>query len=261
MEELEYTKILGTRLRNFRKRAGLSQMEMELEIGASSGYLSRVENGEVNPTKESLEKMSRVLRLNHKEYDYLAGQLFYVASDEEVRNAIKESDKYFSTDGVLCYLLDDRNRLIALSKTFRKIYKIDDKKLKSLQLKPFLFLLLDQDINIFKSIAPKHRKEIITTLMHRWMSEVAFMKDDLDTQNTLELIMKHEITKDIFTKLSSNFIPTVIQPQDVRQVIFNFHGLEFDMTYSSYQLLNNKRFEVVEYTLTNQLLKVISKIL
>ncbi|MEO6729410.1 MAG: helix-turn-helix domain-containing protein [Candidatus Dojkabacteria bacterium] len=62
----EYYK-LGQKIRNFRKRANKSQMDLELEIGASPGSLSRIENGEVNPTKETLVKIIEVLKLQNIE--------------------------------------------------------------------------------------------------------------------------------------------------------------------------------------------------
>src|SRR6185369_5434756 len=62
MVNKEYYK-LGQKIRNFRIRAGKSQMELELEIGASAGSLSRIENGEVNPTKETLLKLIDTLDL------------------------------------------------------------------------------------------------------------------------------------------------------------------------------------------------------
>ena len=62
MVNKEYYK-LGQKIRNFRIRSGKSQMDLELEIGASAGSLSRIENGEVNPTKETLLKIIEVLNL------------------------------------------------------------------------------------------------------------------------------------------------------------------------------------------------------
>ncbi len=58
---------LGQKIRKFRKRAELSQMELELEIGASPGSISRIENGQVNPTKETLYTISNILHLTSKE--------------------------------------------------------------------------------------------------------------------------------------------------------------------------------------------------
>jgi transcriptional regulator with XRE-family HTH domain len=66
MVNQEYYKI-GQKIRNFRKRAGLSQLQLETQIGMSPGGLSRIENGEVSPMKETIAKISSELTLNFLE--------------------------------------------------------------------------------------------------------------------------------------------------------------------------------------------------
>jgi transcriptional regulator with XRE-family HTH domain len=51
------TNNIGEKIRNFRKRSGISQFELELRIDASPGSISRIENGQINPTKETLIKI------------------------------------------------------------------------------------------------------------------------------------------------------------------------------------------------------------
>jgi len=72
MVNQEYYK-LGQKIRNFRIRSGKSQMELELEIGASAGSLSRIENGEVNPTKETLFNIAGAMKLESNEVIDLFG--------------------------------------------------------------------------------------------------------------------------------------------------------------------------------------------
>jgi len=64
---------LGQKIRRFRKRAGLSQLALELAIEASPGSLSRIENGKVNPTKETIIEIARVLELETREIASLFG--------------------------------------------------------------------------------------------------------------------------------------------------------------------------------------------
>src|SRR5262245_39597744 len=72
MVNQEYYKI-GQKIRNFRKRAGLSQLQLETQIGMSPGGLSRIENGEVNPSKETLNKIIDELDLKAIEASPLFG--------------------------------------------------------------------------------------------------------------------------------------------------------------------------------------------
>lgn len=41
----------------------MSQLDLEIAIGAGQGSISRIENGQVNPTKETLNKISKILNL------------------------------------------------------------------------------------------------------------------------------------------------------------------------------------------------------
>lgn len=55
---------IGQKIRMYRKRSGLSQLQLELEIDASPGFISRIESGKVNPTKETIYKLGQVLKLS-----------------------------------------------------------------------------------------------------------------------------------------------------------------------------------------------------
>lgn len=56
---------IGQKIKQFRKRAGISQLELEMRIGTSPGSISRIESGEVNPTKETLVKIIEKLDLRN----------------------------------------------------------------------------------------------------------------------------------------------------------------------------------------------------
>lgn len=64
---------IGKRIKKLRTKRGLSQLDLELLINASSGSISRIENGKVNPTKETLASISRGLSLNYEEAIILFG--------------------------------------------------------------------------------------------------------------------------------------------------------------------------------------------
>ncbi len=64
---------LGEKIRNFRKRAGKSQFELETAIGAANGTVSRIESDQVNPTKETLFKIAEALTLTGLETAELFG--------------------------------------------------------------------------------------------------------------------------------------------------------------------------------------------
>lgn len=66
-------KEIGIRIRQFRKRAKISQLELELRIDAAFGSISRIENGITNPTKETLFAIAEALELSTYETAFLFG--------------------------------------------------------------------------------------------------------------------------------------------------------------------------------------------
>lgn len=91
MVNLDYYKI-GQKIRNFRRRENLSQSEMENKAEMSPGSLSRIENGEVNPTKETLLKIIDVLNLTTIEASALFGLEL-----TDISNILKLSKDLLST--------------------------------------------------------------------------------------------------------------------------------------------------------------------
>lgn len=63
----------GQKIRQFRKREGITQLELELRIDASFGSISRMESGQTNPSKETLHLISEALELDPYETAYLFG--------------------------------------------------------------------------------------------------------------------------------------------------------------------------------------------
>jgi len=77
---------VGEKIRAYRRRAGYSQFDLEIELDAAAGSLSRIENGFVNPTKETLKRIARVLDLSLTEQ----AALF----DIEISSILVENSSY-----------------------------------------------------------------------------------------------------------------------------------------------------------------------
>ena len=58
---------LGTKIKELRKRKGLTQIELSERTGLTERTIQRIENHEVEPSKHSLKKMGEVLRHNLNE--------------------------------------------------------------------------------------------------------------------------------------------------------------------------------------------------
>src|SRR5688572_20923649 len=64
---------IGQKIKLYRERLKKSQFDLEVEIEASTGSISRIENGLVNPSKETLIKIINALDLNVYESTSLFG--------------------------------------------------------------------------------------------------------------------------------------------------------------------------------------------
>jgi transcriptional regulator with XRE-family HTH domain len=63
----------GIKVKFFRKRAHLSQFELEIKTGLASGMICRIEKGLTNPSKETLQRIAKALQLTSFEVAYLFG--------------------------------------------------------------------------------------------------------------------------------------------------------------------------------------------
>jgi transcriptional regulator with XRE-family HTH domain len=62
---------LGNRIRQYRKRAGLSQEKLALNAGITVSFLGDIERGHKKPSVESLEKLLTALNVSFVEFfDY-----------------------------------------------------------------------------------------------------------------------------------------------------------------------------------------------
>jgi len=84
---------VGQKIKNFRKRAGKSQFELELDIDASPGSISRIESGEVNPTKETLIKIIEALDIIGVEATSLFGVETNIAKLLKIPSELLNSNK------------------------------------------------------------------------------------------------------------------------------------------------------------------------
>lgn len=73
--------LLGLRIKELRKQKGMSQEFLAEESGLSLRTIQRIENGETNPTGESLKRLSNALNLN---------------PDELIDWSIKEDKRYLT---------------------------------------------------------------------------------------------------------------------------------------------------------------------
>jgi transcriptional regulator with XRE-family HTH domain len=257
MEDKYY---FGTKLRNFRKNAGLSQLQLETQAGMAQGALSRIENGEVTPLKQTLEKISEILLLTDRERRYLYGDLAYPATEEQINKARAAVAEHFNTKGTLAYLVDDRFKFIDISKSFLKVLNISDEMYEAVKNKSFYEAILSDKYNFKKDLDPDYAEEIIKNMVNRFYSEAYFMLEDEDIQDSINAIKEHPIANKYY-QIALREKPRNYYGNETKRVVFRLLGLPLKFTYSDATLIDMVRFYVVDYMPENNLYKKVFKVL
>lgn len=253
------SKVLGQRIRFFRKRAGISQFDLELAIDASPGMLSRIESGKVNPTKETVQKIGNELNLTHRELDYLVGISSSMANEDEINIVLEEVKDFMDRKDVLAYLLDRRWRFVYMSRGFSRLmkeYSIDSNKLLN---KSVINVLVDNSLGVRGMFEQKDFEELLYSQMAYYYAETNFMFDDPVFQETNKVIEEDKVAYKIWNLVMENHNNNKAMPPREKAVRFKVNGLYVPMTYSREPLINNIRFEIVEYQVKNKLLKMLMK--
>ena len=243
-------KNLGTRIRFFRKRAGISQLDLEAETSMSAGMVSRIETNQVNPNKETIFNIANVLNLNNEEIDYLIGKTALPAVDNEIENAKKEASAELSKKGELAYLLDDRWRFHKFSEPFIKLLDLTSSEVDFIIDKTTAQIILIEDSPFLKRLDKDKYGDNFENLYRDYLplyfAYQAYKDDDVVFQDTLRLIMTNKISREIWQKLSYKK-DRKYASQESRMLYFDIDGDKFPLYYGVQPLFENSRFVIVEY--------------
>lgn len=253
---------LGNRIKFFRKRAKISQFKLEEQIGASAGSLSRIESGEVNPTKETLEKIIKSLGLNIREENYLVGKTAEPTSDEIIKSLGGYLENYEKTNSSFFYLGDERWRILYVTSNILKIFGFASKEdyYKRAYKKTIIQFLVDPNLGLVKIISPDQYEQVLATRFYSYYQEVGFMIDDESFIDTLKTIGKFPRAKEIWEKVTSeNYSKTHNEPdrffRKAAPILFSIGGIMMTLSSSNKPLFDYANLEISEYYIANPVLR------
>lgn len=250
---------LGEKIRYFRKRNGMSQLALEVAAGMAVGSLSRIENGEINPTKETVVKISEILELDTREVNYILGLVDNEVTQQELDRVKAEVGPYFSKPGVFAYLIDERWRLRYASKSFVRISELPIVEAEKAYGETIITIVLNEKLGVRKLLDPERLSEILKFQLSRYFAEVGFIQDE-HYFKTVEEINKDKLAKSIWDQIIRKEID-ISHYNNSRIVDFNIKGMRVPLTYSREPHKSHSRFEIIEYTLTNVFAKLVRRIL
>ncbi len=189
---------IGQKIREFRKRSKLSQLDLEIEIDASPGSISRIESGDTNPTKETIHKIGEVLKLTAEETAYLLGvQLNKAESTISDYDALKSAYNKTLLDPYdliqqydLKKVLDETiNKIIAmgylspaiyLKKSYEDIYQLSKSK------------VTENSYTLAQSLLEKKIYDVEYSLKDQTLITHAILSGEIQvSENVFELIFPH----------------------------------------------------------------------
>ncbi|MCA9386597.1 helix-turn-helix transcriptional regulator [Candidatus Dojkabacteria bacterium] len=241
---------IGSKIKFFRSRANHSQFQLETEIKASPGSISRIESGQVNPTKETILQIANTLKLNSQEINYLIGITAQPATALEIEEAKKEAYDELIKPGKLAYLLDDRWRFIESSDAFIEYFNFTPQEVDYIMGKTTVQVILRQDspmlTRLDKNTYGDDYEDLYRAYLRVYFSNISYMNDDIVFQSTLKDIRENDLTKRIWDSLTYEK-DMAYESQDKRLLHFNINGKRSTLSYSDQALLKNSRFVIVDY--------------
>lgn len=237
---------IGNRIQYFRNRASMSQFDLETEIDASPGSLSRIEHGLTNPSKETIQKIAKALGLVHLEIIYIEGGFTEPPTEGEIKEAIDTIKNYFDKPETIAFMVDEHFKYIHASPTIKKIFGISDQMFKEKFFGTSLMeVVLNLDYRIADTIEPSEYEDTVYNLIERYYHTSGFMVDTEGYKENMEILERYPLGKKCWdrakeSKLGYNFAAK-------RNVTFVMNGQKIPFIYSNEPLIRQPRFDVVEY--------------
>jgi len=234
---------IGEKLYQFRKRAQISQLELELAINASSGTISRIERGQINPTKETLQKLCQTLNLNPQDTADLYGINLLDPNKEDVAAVVSSLQKYFEEPSTFAILLDNRWQVAMISKAFTETFQASEKDIARIKGRNLLELLFIPELGLSKYLSNSEEFFIY---------ELALFRKLMEQRNKqswyIELLSDLKKLPD-FNRCweEQKTISLTEFPSKARRIEFNMDGKNVEMIANFRQVNIDSRFELIDY--------------
>lgn len=232
---------LGEKIRNFRKRAGMSQLDLEAAIQTSPGVISRIEAGKVNPTKETLLQIAGILELDKQEVSDLLEIRPLYPTPEEIETAITECKSLLSRDDLLAYLLDDAGRYVAVSNGFINLLNAKEEQVKQIIGSNFMEVALDPKYGIMQFLDFEMNKKIYALELARMIQESRIALESIP-----ESLTKLDGAAEVLQLMQSLSIEELLDSRQ-NHVYFDIDGKKIRYTFTREKLKGNNRFELIEF--------------
>jgi transcriptional regulator with XRE-family HTH domain len=247
---------LGAKLKNFRKLNNKTQLDLETDLNYPSGYVSRIESGNITPFTSRVREIADYLDLNDLQINYLIGKIAQPPTKKEIDKAKSVIREYFDKKTTIAYLLDDRSRLIDISKGCLLALGIKDKSKIIGEVTPRL--ILDPKLGINQVLRGNNYEETVKNAFLHTFDEMHFMKGDQYYKKVMKWVNATELTKTLWKELEMG--KHNLRTNENRTATFKVFGQEIKLSYTNEHLPKQTRFRLLDYKPTNFLLRTLSQL-
>ncbi len=236
---------LGERIKNYRLKKGMSQFEVEIEVELAQGVLSRIENGKINPTKETLVKLIDILQLPHDDAALLFGIGDEPPTKEEADKVLEEVEIFLKDPTKLGYLTDNFWTFWGASETFKVILGQQGINVEEMRGGNVMEQLVQTSSPIRNLLSPEN---IETILLNQVSFFKHWLKERINTQwgkKTLARFMTYTDFKK-YWELADPHKASFFNDED-RKVTFLIGGQKLDYLCTPRVVLSDSRFELIEF--------------
>lgn len=186
---------LGRKLYAFREDRKLSQSRLEVEAGLSFGTISRIENGLVNPTKETLIKIGGILELDDSEFNFLLTGRRSTPTEKDVNYVIGKIRNLIDSSEFPAYLMDCEFRVWYWNDLVLKVLEIDKEKTEKYRGFSTVKILFHPEFNLSKKIPKRKLPSILKRQVDIYKQLVSKYKNEEFTSKEIRELRKNEMFK------------------------------------------------------------------
>lgn len=234
---------LGRKLYAFREERKISQTKVEVETGLSFGTISRIENNVINPTKETLTKISSFLELDSSEFNYLIGFNSLYPSNKDIDFVTRQLKESIENADFPTYLMDSTFHIWYWNSKILKLFNISENQAKGIFGRTYISILFDEKFKILDLIPKEHLLQIVRSKVWRYRKMISKYRLESSTIEEINSLKKNILFNQAWQEYQS-------MDKDLSMgddFYLNYKGKVLMFLVSIRELQRDNRFLLVRY--------------
>lgn len=234
---------LGRKLYAFREDRKISQTRVEVETGLSFGTISRIENNVINPTKETLTRISAFLRLDSSEFNYLIGFNAVYPSKTDVNYVVSQLETSLSEADFPGYIMDSTFRVWCWNPQILSLFGIPDDQANSHVGETYMQVLFSPELRIIEKIPKDKLLEVIKRQVWRYRKMISKYRLETSTIEEINRLKQNPL----FSQVWQEYAATDKDLSFGDDFYCKFRGKELSILITMNELQLDNRFLLVRY--------------